>query len=244
MRSRSIRKALDGRVPLIGFSGSPWTLACYMVEGAGSDDYRHVKALMYSRPDLLHHILAVNAAAVAAYLNAQIDAGAQAVMVFDSWGGVLAHDCFAAVQPRLHRAACVSQLTRERDGRVVPRIVFTKGGGPWLEAIAALRRRRGRARLDRAAARRRARASTTAWRCRATSTRRCCSRRPSVVRAAGARACWMISARRGAPTDGSAAMCSTSATASASTRRPSTCMRWSTQCIAHSRRSLERCARK
>ena len=83
----SIRKALNGRVPLIGFSGSPWTLACYMVEGGGSDDYRLVKTLMYQRPDLMHRILAVNADSVAAYLNAQIDAGAQAVMIFDSWGG-------------------------------------------------------------------------------------------------------------------------------------------------------------
>ena len=132
----SIRKALDGRVPLIGFSGSPWTLACYMVEGAGSDDYRHIKALMYGRPDLLHHILAVNTTAVAAYLNAQIDAGAQAVMVFDSWGGVLAHDCFAPFSLDYTRRV-VSQLTREREGRAVPRIVFTKGGGPWLETIAA-----------------------------------------------------------------------------------------------------------
>lgn len=132
----SIRRALDGQVPLIGFAGSPWTLACYMVEGAGSDDYRHVKTLMYSRPDLLHHILTVNAAAVAAYLNAQIGAGAQAVMVFDSWGGVLAHDCFAPFSLDYTRRV-VSQLTREREGRVVPRIVFTKGGGPWLEAIAA-----------------------------------------------------------------------------------------------------------
>jgi uroporphyrinogen decarboxylase len=132
----SIRKALAGRVPLIGFSGSPWTLACYMVEGAGSDDYRHVKALMYARPELLHHILAVNAQAVAAYLNAQIDAGAQAVMVFDSWGGVLAHDCFVPFSLDYTRQV-LSQLKRELDGRRVPHIVFTKGGGPWLEAIAA-----------------------------------------------------------------------------------------------------------
>src|SRR5688500_12631885 len=86
----SIRTALKGRVPLIGFSGSPWTLACYMVEGGGSsDDWRGVKSMLYSRPDLMHRILAVNAEAIAAYLNAQIDAGAQAVMVFDSWGGAL-----------------------------------------------------------------------------------------------------------------------------------------------------------
>ncbi|MEO6363490.1 MAG: uroporphyrinogen decarboxylase family protein, partial [Caldimonas sp.] len=83
-----------GRVPLIGFAGSPWTLACYMVEGAGSDDYRRVKTMLYARPDLMHRILAVNAETVASYLNAQIDAGAQAVMIFDSWGGVLADGAF------------------------------------------------------------------------------------------------------------------------------------------------------
>ena len=90
----SIRRALDGRVPLIGFSGSPWTLACYMVEGKGSDDYRLVKSLMYQRPDLMHKILTINADAVALYLNTQIEAGAQAVMIFDSWGGVLADGAF------------------------------------------------------------------------------------------------------------------------------------------------------
>jgi uroporphyrinogen decarboxylase len=131
----SIRRALAGRVPLIGFSGSPWTLACYMVEGAGSDEYRHVKTMMYARPDLLHRILAVNAQAVAQYLNAQIDAGAQAVMVFDSWGGVLAHDCFAPFSLD-YTTRVVAALKREHDGRRVPCIVFTKGGGPWLERIA------------------------------------------------------------------------------------------------------------
>ena len=133
----SIRRALDGRVPLIGFAGSPWTLACYMVEGAGSDDYRHVKTLMYARPDLLHRILAINADAVAAYLNAQIDAGAQAVMVFDSLGRRARARLFRSPSVSTTRGACCAQLTRERDGRAVPRIVFTKGGGPWLEAIAA-----------------------------------------------------------------------------------------------------------
>jgi uroporphyrinogen decarboxylase len=132
----SIRRALAGRVPLIGFSGSPWTLACYMVEGAGSDEYRHIKTMMYARPDLLHRILAINADAVARYLNAQIDAGAQAVMVFDSWGGVLAHDRFEPFSLGYTRQV-MAALQRERDGRAVPRIVFTKGGGPWLEAIAA-----------------------------------------------------------------------------------------------------------
>src|SRR3954464_9367551 len=91
-----IRGALNGRVPLIGFSGSPWTLACYMVEGGGSDDFRTVKTMLYNRPDLMHHILRTNAAAVAGYLNAQIEAGAQAVMIFDTWGGVLADGAYQA----------------------------------------------------------------------------------------------------------------------------------------------------
>lgn len=132
----SIRRALNGRVPLIGFSGSPWTLACYMVEGAGSDDYRQVKSMLYARPDLMHRILEINADAVAAYLNAQIDAGAQAVMVFDSWGGVLEHRAFERFSLAYTRRV-LSQLKRENDGRRVPAIVFTKGGGQWLEAIAA-----------------------------------------------------------------------------------------------------------
>ncbi|MDR0276037.1 MAG: uroporphyrinogen decarboxylase [Burkholderiaceae bacterium] len=134
----SIRKALAGRVPLIGFSGSPWTLACYMVEGAGSSDYRHVKTLLYARPDLMHRVLTVNAGAVAQYLNAQIDAGAQAVMVFDSWGGVLADGAFQTFS-LAYTAHVLAQLKRTgADGRVVPRIVFTKGGGPWLEAMREL----------------------------------------------------------------------------------------------------------
>src|SRR3954470_18562913 len=132
----SIRKALNGRVPLIGFSGSPWTLACYMVEGAGSDDYRLVKTMLYDRPDLLHRILAVNAEAVALYLNAQIDAGAQAVMIFDSWGGVLADGAFQAFS-LAYTQRVLARLKRDADGRRVPHIVFTKGGAPWLEAIAA-----------------------------------------------------------------------------------------------------------
>ena len=128
----SIRKALNGRVPLIGFSGSPWTLACYMVEGKGSDDYRQVKTLMYARPDQMHRILAVNADSVAQYLNAQIDAGAQAVMVFDSWGGVLADGAFQEFS-LAYTKRVLAQLKRTGvDGQDVPRIVFTKGGGIWL----------------------------------------------------------------------------------------------------------------
>ncbi|MDR6214026.1 uroporphyrinogen decarboxylase [Paracidovorax wautersii] len=134
----SIRKALNGRVPLIGFSGSPWTLACYMVEGKGSDDYRQVKTLMYSRPDLMHRILEINADAVAAYLNAQIDAGAQAVMVFDSWGGVLADGMFQQFSLAYTRRV-LAQLKRTGvDGTDVPRIVFTKGGALWLDEMGGL----------------------------------------------------------------------------------------------------------
>ncbi|MFY7855262.1 MAG: uroporphyrinogen decarboxylase family protein, partial [Rubrivivax sp.] len=115
----SIRRALAGRVPLIGFSGSPWTLSCYMVEGAGSDDYRLVKTMLYARPDLMHRMLAVNAEAVTAYLNAQIDAGAQAVMVFDSWGGVLADGAFQAFSLAYTRQV-VAGLKREKDGQRIP----------------------------------------------------------------------------------------------------------------------------
>ncbi len=135
---RSIRHALGGQVPLIGFSGSPWTLACYMVEGAGSSDYRLVKSMLYGRPDLMHKMLAVNADSVAAYLNAQIDAGAQAVMIFDSWGGVLADGAFQEFS-LAYTARVLSQLKREgADGQPVPRIVFTKGGGLWLDDMRAL----------------------------------------------------------------------------------------------------------
>ena len=138
----SIRKALtqaDGRgsVPLIGFSGSPWTLACYMVEGAGSDDYRHVKTMLYSRPDLMHRMLQVNADAVALYLNTQIEAGAQAVMIFDSWGGVLADGAFQEFS-LAYTKRVLAQLKRSHDGVVIPRIVFTKGGALWLDEMGGL----------------------------------------------------------------------------------------------------------
>jgi uroporphyrinogen decarboxylase len=138
----SIRNALtvDGksRVPLIGFSGSPWTLACYMVEGAGSDDYRLVKTMLYARPDLMHHMLAINADAVAQYLNAQIDAGAQAVMVFDSWGGVLADGAFQDFSLAYTRRVLEQLKRTDAQGHVVPRIVFTKGGAPWLAQMKSL----------------------------------------------------------------------------------------------------------
>ncbi|MGE3864268.1 MAG: uroporphyrinogen decarboxylase [Burkholderiaceae bacterium] len=129
----TIRAALGGRVPLIGFSGSPWTLACYMVEGGGSSDFRQIKSMLYRRPDLLRQMLDVNAQAVTAYLNAQIQAGAQAVMLFDSWGGVLSH----AAYEEFSLAPMRQVLRGLKRPRGEPVIVFTKGGGLWLERIAA-----------------------------------------------------------------------------------------------------------
>jgi len=133
---REIRRALDGRVPLIGFSGSPFTLACYMVEGGGSDDWRALKTMLYARPDLLHRILEVNARAVADYLNAQIESGAQVVMLFDTWGGQLSHAGYEEFSLAYSRRV-LAALRRAPDGGRVPSILFTKGGGAWLEAIAA-----------------------------------------------------------------------------------------------------------
>src|SRR3569833_745475 len=131
---RVIRRELDGRVPLIGFSGSPWTLATYMVEGSGSKEYAHVKGMLFDRPDLLHKLLDTTARAVTSYLNAQIAAGAQAVMVFDTWGGVLRHRDYIDFSLR-YMAQIVDGLTREHEGRRVPEIMFTKGGGAWLESM-------------------------------------------------------------------------------------------------------------
>lgn len=130
-----IRRALDNSVPLIGFSGSPYTLACYMVEGGSSTDFRLVKTMLYQRPDLLHHVLAVNTRAVIDYLNAQVEAGAQALMIFDTWGGSLSHAAYREFSLN-YLQQIVSSLTREKDGERIPVIVFTKGGGLWLEAIA------------------------------------------------------------------------------------------------------------
>jgi uroporphyrinogen decarboxylase len=130
-----IRRALDNSVPLIGFSGSPYTLACYMVEGASSSDYRHVKTMMYDRPDLMHRILSVTADAVIAYLNAQIESGAQAVMIFDSWGGGLSAAAYQEFSLQ-YMQRIVAGLIKEKDGERIPSIVFTKGGGLWLESIA------------------------------------------------------------------------------------------------------------
>jgi uroporphyrinogen decarboxylase len=127
---RESKRALAGRVPLIGFSGSPFTLACYMVEGSGSDDWRTLKTLLHSRPDLLHRILEVNAKAVADYLNAQIEAGADVVMLFDTWGGILAHEDYETFSLSYSRKI----LARIKNA---PTILFTKGGNPWLAAMMA-----------------------------------------------------------------------------------------------------------
>lgn len=132
---RTIRRELQGEVPLIGFSGSPWTLATYMVEGGSSKAFTKIKKMMYAEPHLLHALLDKLADSVILYLNAQIKAGAQAVMVFDTWGGVLAHEEYKAFSLHyMHKI--VDGLIREHDGRKVPVTLFTKGGGLWLEAIA------------------------------------------------------------------------------------------------------------
>jgi uroporphyrinogen decarboxylase len=130
-----VRRALDNEVPLIGFSGSPFTLACYMVEGGGSSDFHRLKRMLYARPELLHRILEITAAAVTAYLNAQIARGAQAVMLFDTWGGVLSHAAFHTFS-LAYLKRVVDGLKKEHGGARVPSIVFTKGGGLWLESLA------------------------------------------------------------------------------------------------------------
>ncbi|OBX06733.1 uroporphyrinogen decarboxylase [Gallibacterium salpingitidis] len=133
---RTIRRELQGEVPLIGFSGSPWTLATYMVEGGSSKTFTKIKKMLYCEPQLLHRLLDKLADSVILYLNAQIKAGAQAVMVFDTWGGVLGHLEYRDFSLR-YMEKIVYGLIRENEGRRVPVTLFTKGGGLWLEAIAA-----------------------------------------------------------------------------------------------------------
>jgi uroporphyrinogen decarboxylase len=132
---RTIRSALGGSVPLIGFSGSPWTLATYMVEGQSSRDFPTVKTLAFNQPELMHHLLSVLADSVADYLRCQIEAGAQAVQIFDTWGGVLSAEAYREFS-LAYMARIVEQLPRENEGRRVPVILFTKNGGQWLEALA------------------------------------------------------------------------------------------------------------
>jgi uroporphyrinogen decarboxylase len=132
---KEIRSELKGRVPLIGFSGSPWTLATYMVEGGSSKDFRHLKKMMYAEPQVLHELLNKLAQSVTNYLNEQILSGAQAVQIFDTWGGVLSGDMYKAFSLDYMRKI-ISGLIREHDGRKVPVIMFTKNGGQWLEVMA------------------------------------------------------------------------------------------------------------
>jgi uroporphyrinogen decarboxylase len=132
-----IRRELSGRVPLIGFAGSPWTVGTYMVEGGGSKTFGLVKRMMYESPQVLHRLLDVLARSTILYLNAQIAAGAQAVMLFDTWGGVLTPAQYEEFSLR-YMAQVIGELTRESGGRRVPNIVFTKGGGAWLGKIAAI----------------------------------------------------------------------------------------------------------
>ncbi len=132
---RTIRRELDGQVPLIGFSGSPWTLATYMVEGGSTKNFAKVKGMMFDRPDLMHMLLEKLADSVTSYLNGQIAAGAQAVMIFDTWGGVLSprdYETFSLA----YMERIISGLTRESEGRKVPVIMFTKNGGQWLSRMA------------------------------------------------------------------------------------------------------------
>ncbi|TDJ33041.1 MAG: uroporphyrinogen decarboxylase, partial [Gammaproteobacteria bacterium] len=133
---RLIRRELAGRVPLIGFAGSPWTLATYMVEGGPTKNFSQIKGLMYTDPNALETLLATLSRAVTDYLNAQVAAGAQALMVFDTWGGVLSPEMYRrfSLAPM---GEIVAGLTREHDGQRIPVILFTKGGGAWLENMAA-----------------------------------------------------------------------------------------------------------
>ena len=132
---RTIRKELDGRVPLIGFSGSPWTLATYMVEGGSTKEFGKVKGMMFDEPQVMHKLLDTLAQSVTSYLNAQIAAGAQAVMIFDTWGGVLTPRDYKEFSLR-YMQQIVAGLTRENEGRTVPVVLFSKGAGGWLEAMA------------------------------------------------------------------------------------------------------------
>ena len=132
---RLIRQTLDNRIPLIGFAGSPWTLATYMVEGGSTKTYSKVKGMLYSEPALLHQLLDTTARAVTAYLNAQVAAGAQALMIFDTWGGVLTPPDYRDFSLN-YMQQIIDGLTREAEGRKVPIILFTKGGGQWLETMA------------------------------------------------------------------------------------------------------------
>jgi len=132
---RLVHQELNGRVPLIGFSGSPWTLATYMVEGESSREFRHIKTMLYDRPELLHRVLTKAADSITDYLNVQSEAGAQVLMIFDTWGGALSHEAYHEFSLAYARRV-IDGLVRRREGRHIPVIFFTKNGGLWLEAMA------------------------------------------------------------------------------------------------------------
>jgi uroporphyrinogen decarboxylase len=132
---KTIRRELNGRVPLIGFSGSPWTLATYMIEGGSSREFRQAKEMLYNQPQVMHRLLDVLADSVIAYLNAQIQSGAQAVQIFDTWGGALSHSAYLEFSLK-YMDKIIKGLIKENEGRQVPVILFTKGGGQWLESMA------------------------------------------------------------------------------------------------------------
>lgn len=132
---RTIYKELNGRVPLIGFAGSPWTLATYMVEGGSSKDFRKIKAMAYDTPEIVHALLAKLTQSVISYLNGQILAGAQAIQIFDTWGGNLASNAYLEFS-LAYMQQIVNGLIKEHEGRTIPIILFTKNGGQWLETMA------------------------------------------------------------------------------------------------------------
>lgn len=131
----TIRRELDGRVPLIGFSGSPWTLATYMVEGGGTKDFSKIKGMLFSDPESLHQLLDKTAQSVVSYLNAQVQAGAQSLMIFDTWGGVLSPENYKQFS-LYYMQQIIDGLQRESEGRKVPVVLFTKNGGQWLDIMA------------------------------------------------------------------------------------------------------------
>ncbi len=131
-----VRKSLNNRVPLIGFAGSPWTLATYMVEGGPSKAYETIKAMMYQQPQTLHLLLEKLSQAIVNYLSAQIAAGAQAIMLFDTWGGVLTKTAYQEFSLD-YMTAIIAQLPRAYEDQIIPKTVFTKNGGQWLELMAA-----------------------------------------------------------------------------------------------------------
>ena len=131
------KKSLKNKIPLIGFSGSPFTLACYQIEGRGGTDFTYVKKMLYDNPSLLHKLLSINTKAVIHYLNAQINAGANAIMLFDTWGGILSYNAYIDFSLNYLKTT-LEGLLKESDGQYVPKTIFTKGGGGWLDVISTV----------------------------------------------------------------------------------------------------------